>query len=126
MTSVDFHVKCESYVRISIKDLNSKHAYLFGDHPEQRRYPGVKVASCDLAAGHPGKCETFVDGEGGSNGEPYKGHWLTWHHRSKYDELQTRYRWTSHPECCLAQSPTGWYCSRYAKHRGGHAFNIED
>lgn len=126
MTSVDFHAKCESYVRASIKDLNGKYGYLLDtDHPNQHIYPGVKVAACDLAADHPGECEMFVDGEGGINGEPYQGLWLTWYHRSKYDELQSTYRWTSHPECCPAQSPTGWHCNRYANHHGGHAFTVE-
>lgn|GEM_PF-2813401 len=127
MTSVDFHARCESYVRISIKDLNGKYGvYLDTDHPDQHNYPGVKVAACELAAGHPGECEMFVEGDGGHNGEPYQGHWLAWHHRSKYDELQSTYRWTSHSECCQVQSPTGWHCNRYAKHRGGHAFIVED
>lgn len=68
---MDFHAKCESYVRISIKDLNGKYGvYLDTDHPDERSYPGVKVAACELAAGHQGECEMFVEGEGGHNGEP--------------------------------------------------------
>ena len=83
---MDFHAQCESYVRISIKDLNGKFGvYLDADHPNQHRYPGVKVAACQLAAEHPGECEMFVEGE---CREQYQGYWLAWHHRSKYDELQ--------------------------------------
>jgi hypothetical protein len=126
LTSVDFHAQCESYVRISIKDLNGKYGvYLDADHPDPGRYPGVKVAACELAAGHLGECEMFVEGEGGV-GEPYEGHWLAWHYRSKFDELQSVYRWTVHSACCPAQSPAGWHCNRYANHAGGHAFIIEN
>ena len=124
MTSVDFHAQCESYVQISITDLNGRFGvYLDVEHPNQRRYPGVKVAACQLAAGHLGECEMFVEGEG--DDEQYRGHWLAWHHRDKYDELQSTYRWAMHPDCCAEQSPTGWYCVRYADHGGGHAFTIE-
>lgn len=93
--------------------------------PNQHRYPGVKIAACQLAADHPGECEMFVDGEGGINGEPYQGLWLTWYHRSPYDELQSSYRWIRRPDCCPVKSPTGWHCNRYANHLGGHAFNVE-
>lgn len=126
MPSVDFHAQCNSYVRISIKDLNGKYGvYLDHQHPKQLRYPNVSVGVCELVAGHAGRCEMFVEGEGGSS-QPYRGHWLSWERRSEHDELQDTYRWDTYGASCLAQSPHGWYCNRYDGHAGGHAFNIED
>ncbi len=127
MLSLDYHAQCQSHVRISIKDLNGR----FGGelrlrtHPDTKKYPGVSVGTCQLAAGHPDRCEMFVDGTAGTTG-PYLGYWMTWEHRSRYDEMQTEYRLDTYPDCCQAQSPYGWHCVRYNNHPGGHAFTIED
>ncbi|ONI81314.1 hypothetical protein ALI144C_22635 [Actinosynnema sp. ALI-1.44] len=65
MAGVDYHAGCGSYVRLSAKDFQHPAAAIWAfedmDHPATLKYPGVKVESCELAAGHEGLCEVFVD-----------------------------------------------------------------
>ncbi|MGI5186502.1 hypothetical protein ACQEVZ_60750 [Dactylosporangium sp. CA-152071] len=122
---VDFNPRCESKARLSVKDLNGPFAYAVEEHEDTERYPGVKVAVCDLAAGHAGNCEAFVDGTGAMNGEPYEGHWMTWQKPATSNELQRDYEWIVRPEGCQEVSPSlpEQGCNRYADHAGGHAFH---
>jgi hypothetical protein len=114
----DYHERCDSRVRISLKDLNGPFAGTLSEqkHPDTTRYPNVNVAWCQLAAGHDDRCEMFVDG---APGEPYRGHWLAWQRETG---LVTTYEWIVQSECCPAEGPNGYGCGRYVDHTGGHSF----
>jgi hypothetical protein len=60
MTDADYHLGCDSLVRITPEDIKGPFGYVFewSKHPS---YPEVPVASCELAADHMGRCEMFVD-----------------------------------------------------------------
>lgn len=125
----DYHARCSSYVRITEQDLNGPFGWFLQEvkHPLTEVYPGVSVGECDLAAGHPGPCEMFVDSLG--QGELSTGHWIVWQrptHRAaatRYD-LAEEYQWVRSRKFCDARSPYNWLCGRPAGHDGGHAFTV--
>lgn len=117
---IDFNPQCEAFVQISLKDVNGRFSYVWADHPASAMHPDVKVGSCDLAGGHDGRCEMFVDGEG----SPSRSHWIAWQTPQHLADLATTYEWITRPgsQCCQVQNPAGYHCTRHADHTGGHAF----
>lgn len=85
------------------------------EHPATLEYPGVKVESCDLAAGHEGLCEVFVNST--MNGDQLT-YWLQW---QKAEELAESHEWISGAGC-PAVSANGWHCTRRTGHDEGHVF----
>jgi hypothetical protein len=120
MASADFHLGCDSLVRITPEVLNGPFGYLFewSEHPS---YPQVKVGSCELAADHDGRCEMFVDTTGVNTGN-HQWHWLTWQGAGRSNQLPSAYEWLTAPVGCDAQSLNDYVCTRPAGHRGGHSF----
>jgi hypothetical protein len=117
---IDFHAQCESVVRISLKDLNGPFSYVWADHPAPGAYPGIKVASCELAIWHEGRCEMFVD----RGGSPDRAHWIAWQTPPFLGDVVTGYEWLTYPDHCPANSPVGYGCNRYANHSGGHSYTV--
>jgi hypothetical protein len=124
----DYHAQCGSYVRISVEDLNGPfgHALEEIEHPASAVYPGVYVGACELAAGHPGQCEMYVEGRQPTATEKGGGYWIVWQRPPDSKTLPTKYAWVAQPDYCEVTSPYGWSCSRPAAHDGGHTFTAEN
>jgi hypothetical protein len=113
----DFHLGCDSIVRVSPEDLTGPFGYLFewGDHLD---YPQVKVGTCELAAEHTGRCEMFVE----AGTDDTLQYWLTWQRIERSNRLCTTYDWLTASALCNAESPNEHRCTRPVDHRGGHSF----
>ena len=118
-TDSDYHLGCDSVVRIVPDDLTGPFSYLFewSDHPD---YARVKVGSCELAAEHPGRCEMFVDAS--THTGQAKRYWLTWQRADRSNRLCTSNEWLTADACCDVESSNDYRCARPAGHRGGHSF----
>jgi hypothetical protein len=119
MDDADYHLGCDSVVRISPGDLTGPFSYLFewADHPD---YPQVKVGTCELAADHPGRCEMFIDAR--DRAGDTRLYWLTWLGAGRSNRLCTDYDWLNAPAACDIESPNGYRCARPYGHHGGHSF----
>jgi hypothetical protein len=103
MTSADFHLGCDSLVRITAEDINGLFGYLF-EWSEDPNYPDMKVGSCELAAEHDGGCEMFVDSTTATT-TPARLYWLTWFGAGRTNRLCTVYEWLSAPTSCGHRQP---------------------
>ncbi|WP_143082445.1 hypothetical protein [Nonomuraea wenchangensis] len=126
MTHGDFHAGCGSHVRISVRDLAGPHGLALSEieHPATRKYPGIAVGSCDLAAGHRGLCEMYVETDQTEQGSI--GHWIRWETVTYREPLPVPYEWVQSPDFCETKSAHGWWCSRPGGHEAGHSFRTED
>lgn len=117
----DYHLGCDSLVRITPEDLTGPFSYLFewADHPDVLQ---VKVGSCELAAEHGGPCEMYVDAST-HTGESRR-YWLTWHGagRRTASAPDTSGSPTTPAATSRARTTTGVHDP--VGHRGGHSFTV--